>query len=59
MGVVRRPKSVDAVVRLGVLDLLALDLARPVYVAQLAASFIVIEIDSDGGDQYTLKLAKI
>ena len=58
-GIVRRPKSVDAVVRLGVLDLLALDLARPVYVAQLAASFIVIEIDSDGGDQYTLKLAKI
>lgn len=59
MGVVRRPKSVDAVVRLGVLDLLALDLARPVYVAQLAASFIVIEIDSDGVGQYTLKLAKI
>ena len=57
--IVAVPKVVEAVVRLSVVDLLNFNLGRPVYVSQLAASFIVIEIDSDGGDQYTLKLAKI
>ena len=54
-----RPKVVEVTVRLSVLELLAVDFTRPVYINQLAAKFVLIELSSDQGDQYKMKLLKI
>lgn len=54
-----QPKVIEVTVRLSVLDLMAVDFARPVYINQLAAAFILLEINSDKGDSYKFKLLKI
>lgn len=54
-----QPKVIEVTVRLSVLDLMAVDFARPVYINQLAAAFILLEINSDKGDSYKFKLLSI
>lgn len=57
--VIRRPKVVTVAVRLSVLDLVALDLARAVYIPQLSRRYIIESVESDEGERYKLKLVQI
>lgn len=56
---VHRPKELEVVIRLGVLELLALDLAKPIYIKQFGASFAIVSISTDTGDNYIFTLLKI
>lgn len=58
-ALIARPKVAEVQVRLGILDLLNFDLSRPVYIDQLASSFIVVEIATEKGDTFKIKLVKI
>lgn len=58
-AVVNRPKVVEMVVRLSVLDLLALDMARPVYIAQLGRKYLIESLESDQGENYKLTLVQM
>lgn len=57
--VVRRPKVVEVIVRMQVLDFMAVDFTRPVYIEQLGSSFLVVSIESDNGDSYKIKMVKL
>ena len=57
--VANRPKTIDVMVKLSVLDLLAFDFTRPVYINQLGRSYLVESIESDKSDIYKLKLIQI
>jgi hypothetical protein len=46
-------------VRLGILDLLTLDLAKPIYINQFGASFAVVNISTEQGDEYKFTLLKL
>lgn len=56
---VNRPKVVELIVRMQVLDLMAVDFTRPVYIEQLGSSFLVVSIESDNGDSYKIKMVKL
>ena len=58
-ALIARPKVAEVQTRLGILDLLNFDLSRPVYIDQLASSFIVVEIATEKGDTFKIKLVKI
>lgn len=58
-ALIARPKVAEVQTRLGILDLLNFDLSRPVYIDQLASSFIVTEIATEKGDTFKIKLVKI
>lgn len=57
--VANRPKTIDVMVKLSVLELLAFDFTRPVYINQLGRSYLVESIESDNSDIYKLKLIQI
>lgn len=57
--VVTHPKVIEVIVRLGIFELLNLDMSKPVYINQLASSFLIVELSTEKGDQYKLKLVKI
>lgn len=57
--VVRRPKVVEVIVRMQVLDFMAVDFTRPVYIEQLGSSFLAVSIESDNGDSYKIKMVKL
>lgn len=57
--VVRRPKAVEVIVRMQVLDFMAVDFTHPVYIEQLGSSFLVVSIESDKGDSYKIKMVKL
>ena len=57
--IVHRPKSLEVVVRLQTLDMIAFDFARPIYIPQLGRSYICESLESDNGEQYKLKLIQI
>lgn len=57
--VVKRPKVVEVIVRMQVLDFMAVDFTRPVYIEQLGSSFLVVSIESDNGDSYKIKMVKL
>lgn len=54
-----RPKIIEVAVRMGILDLLNFDFTKPLYIPQLASTFAIVELNSDGGDKYKLKLIKL
>ena len=56
---VRRPKMVEVVTRLSILDLLKVDFTKPVYINQLASAFLIVDIGNDNEDTYKLTLIKI
>ena len=56
---VGRPKAIEVVVRLSVLDLLAFDFSKPVYINQLGRAYLVESLESDAGEQYKLNLVQI
>lgn len=56
---VNRPKVVEVKVKLSILELLAFDFARPVYINQLGRSYLVESIESDKSDIYKLTLIQI
>lgn len=57
--VVKRPKVVEVIVRMPVLDFMAVDFAKPLYIEQLGSSFLVVSIESDKGDSYKIKMVKL
>ena len=57
--VVRRPKVVEAIVRMQVLDFMAVDFTHPVYIEQLGSSFLAVSIESENGDSYKIKMVKL
>lgn len=56
---VNRPKQIEVIVRLGILDLLTLDLAKPIYINQFGGSFAVVNISTEQGDEYKFTLLKL
>lgn len=58
-AIVNRPKEIEAIVRLGILDLLDFDFERPVYINQLGRSYLVKTLESDSADKYKLTLVQI
>lgn len=56
---VYRPKTVELDVRLNALDLINFSFEHPIYIPQLAKSYIATSIESDKDEQYKLKLIQI
>ena len=56
---VYRPKAVELDVRLNALDLINFSFEHPIYIPQLAKSYIATSIESDKDEQYKLKLIQI
>ncbi len=57
--IVRYPKTIQVIVRLPILDLMAFDFTRPVYIKQLNRSYIVKTLETESGEQYKLTLVQI
>lgn len=57
--VAQRPKVIVVTVRMGVLDLLAFDFTRPVYIKQLNRKYMVKTLETDSNDTYKLTLVQI
>lgn len=55
----RRPKVIECVVRLLLLDLMSFDFERLVYVPQLGRSYIVTKIESEGNDRYKITMLQM
>lgn len=53
------PKAVEAIMRLSIIDLLNIDLGRPVYIEQLGRQYLVESVESDQGEKYKLKLIQL
>ena len=58
-NVTKRPKSVEAVVRLSVLDLQSLDITSPMYIEQLGRAYLIENFESDSEQKYKFKLVQI
>lgn len=56
---VYRPKAVELDVRLNALDLINFSFEHPIYIPQLAKSYIATSIESEKDEQYKLKLIQI
>lgn len=56
---IKRPKAVEVVVRLSILELMAIDFTAPVHINQLNRDYLIISVESDTGDNYKLKLIQI
>jgi hypothetical protein len=56
---VYRPKAVELDIRLNALDLINFSFEHPIYIPQLAKSYIATSIESDKDEQYKLKLIQI
>lgn len=55
----RRPKMVDAEVRMSVLELMAVDFTRPVYLPQVGRKYMVVSVENSSDDTYKLKLIQV
>lgn len=53
------PKAVEAIMRLSIIDLLNIDLGRPVYIEQLGRQYLIESIESESGNKYKFKLVQI
>ena len=53
------PKVIEITVRLTLLELIAFDFERMVYVPQIGRQYFVTKIDSEGGDNYKLTMLQI
>ena len=58
-AMVNRPKKIDLITRLDVLDLMSFDMGRMVYVPQLGRNYMVVSIENDSAEQYKLELIQI
>ena len=56
---IKRPKAVEVVVRLSILELMAIDFTAPVHINQLNRDYLIVSVESDTGDNYKLKLIQI
>lgn len=56
---VYRPKAVELDIRLNALDLINFSFEHPIYIPQLAKSYIATSIESDKDETYKLKLIQI
>lgn len=54
-----RPKVVECVVRLSLIELMSFDFERLVYVPQLGRAYIVTKIESEGADKYKLTMLQL
>jgi hypothetical protein len=54
-----RPKVLEVIVRLQVLELMAVDFTHPIYITQLGRNYLIVSIESDQGEQYKLKLIQL
>ena len=52
-------KVIEVVVRKNILELLNLDFTKPIYINQLATTFVIDNIATDNGEQYKLTLVRI
>lgn len=57
--IINRPKVIEVVVRKNILELLNLDFTKPIYINQLATTFVIDNIATDNGEQYKLTLVRI
>lgn len=57
--IVKHPKVIEAIVRLSVLDLIAFDFAKPLYIKQLNRSYLAKTLETESGDNYKLTLVQI
>lgn len=57
--IINRPKVIEVVVRKNILELFNLDFAKPIYINQLATTFVIDNIATDNGEQYKLTLVRI
>ena len=53
------PKVVEAIIRLSIIDLLNIDLGRPVYINQLGRKYMIKTLESDQGDNYKFTLIQM
>lgn len=58
-AVTKHPKVLEVVVRLTLLEMVAFNFERMVYVPQLGRRYIVTKLDSEGGDNYRLTMLQI
>lgn len=56
---VNRPKVVEVIVRMQVLDLMDVDFTKPLYIEQLGRKYLVISLESDSGDNYKIKAIQL
>lgn len=54
-----RPKVVEAIIRLSVLDLININLGQPVYIKQLGRTYLVDSLETENGDNYKVKLVQV
>ena len=57
--ITKRPKTIEVIIRLSVLQLKGFNFARPIYIKQLGRNYLVKSLESENGDTYKLKLAQI
>ena len=55
----RAPKVITATVRMNVLELLRLDMGKPVYLTQNGSAYIIKTLENESGDNYKLTLVQI
>lgn len=55
----RQPKVIKASVRLSPLELVSLDMAKPVYLRRYGRKYIIVNITNDSDDNYTMELIQI
>lgn len=57
--IINRPKEIEVIVRLSVLDLLNFDMARPIYIPQLGRKYLIKSLESENEEKYKLTLVQI
>ena len=58
-AIVNRPKEIEVTLRLSVLELLNLDMGRPLHINNLASDYLIESIESDKDGFYKFKLVQI
>lgn len=58
-SIINRPKVIEVIVRNNIIELLNLDFTKPIYINQLAATFVIDNITTDNGENYKYTLVRI
>ena len=58
-GIVNRPKVVEVIVKLSVLELLDFSFEHPIFIPQLGRTYLVKTLETDSNDTYKLTLVQI
>lgn len=58
-AIVNRPKTIELIVRLSVLELLDFDFSHPIFIPQLGRTYLVKTLETDSNDTYKLTLVQI